>query len=240
MKKKWRITSAITNTIIIVMLISLTVVSFGGQYSSFVSLGANDRPYYKGNTARGEVALMINVYWGTEYLDDMLKVLENHNAKATFFVGGSWASKNSEYLNKMISAGHEIGNHGYFHKDHAKLNYAQNESEIKSNNVLVNGLTGYKMTLFAPPSGSFNDTTLKVAADLGMQTIMWSRDTIDWRDKDSSIVFSRATNKVAAGDMILMHPTAHTLAALGDILTFYENNSLTPVTVSQIIKQEII
>ena len=96
------------------------------------------------------------------------------------------------------------------------------------------------MTLFAPPSGSFNDITLKVAADLGMQTIMWSRDTIDWRDKDSSLVFSRATNKVTAGDMILMHPTAHTLAALGEILSFYEENNLTPVKVSQIIKQEII
>lgn len=240
MKKYRRITSAVTNIIIIVMLISLTVVSFSGQYSSFVSLNANDRPYYKGNPTRGEVALMINVYWGTEYLDDMLKVLDNHNAKCTFFVGGSWASKNSEYLEKMIERGHEIGNHGYFHKDHAKLNYAQNESEIKSNNVLVNGLTGYKMTLFAPPSGSFNDITLKVAADLGMQTIMWSRDTIDWRDKDSSLVFSRATNKVTAGDMILMHPTAHTLAALGEILSFYEENDLTPVTVSQIIKQEII
>lgn len=240
MKKYRRITSAVTNIIIIVMLISLTVVSFSGQYSSFVSLNANDRPYYKGNPTRGEVALMINVYWGTEYLDDMLKVLDNHNAKCTFFVGGSWASKNSEYLEKMIEKGHEIGNHGYFHKDHAKLNYAQNESEIKSNNVLVNGLTGYKMTLFAPPSGSFNDITLKVAADLGMQTIMWSRDTIDWRDKDSSLVFSRATNKVTAGDMILMHPTAHTLAALGEILSFYEENNLTPVTVSQIIKQEII
>ncbi len=240
MKKYRRITSAVTNIIIIVMLISLTVVSFSGQYSSFVSLNANDRPYYKGNPTRGEVALMINVYWGTEYLDDMLQVLENHNAKCTFFVGGSWASKNSEYLEKMIEKGHEIGNHGYFHKDHAKLNYAQNESEIKSNNVLVNGLTGYKMTLFAPPSGSFNDITLKVAADLGMQTIMWSRDTIDWRDKDSSLVFSRATNKVTAGDMILMHPTAHTFAALGEILSFYEENNLTPVTVSQIIKQEII
>ena len=84
MKKYRRITSAVTNIIIIVMLISLTVVSFSGQYSSFVSLNANDRPYYKGNPTRGEVALMINVYWGTEYLDDMFQVLENHNAKCTF------------------------------------------------------------------------------------------------------------------------------------------------------------
>ncbi len=240
MKKVSKFASSVTNVIIIAMLFTLTLVSFSGQYSSFVFTQSNDRPYYKGNTTRGEVALMINVYWGTEYLDGMLKTLENHNAKATFFVGGSWAAKNKEYLDKMIAAGHEIGNHGYFHKDHSKLDAKQNEAEITSTNTLVKGLTGYGMTLFAPPSGSFSDVTLKVAHSAGMSVIMWSRDTIDWRDKDSSLVYSRATNKIGAGDMILMHPTAHTLAALGDILKYYEQNDLTPVTVSQIISQEII
>ena len=112
----------------------------------------------------------------------------------------------------MIEGGHELGNHGYFHKDHAKLDAKQNEAEITSTNTLVKGLTGYDITLFAPPSGSYSDTTLKVAHAHG----------------------------IGAGDMILMHPTAHTLSALGDILTYYEQNALTPVTVSQIISQEII
>lgn len=238
--KKFKYAGAITNIIIIAMLFTLTLVSFSGQYSSLVFTRSEDRPYYKGNSTRGEVALMINVYWGTEYLDDMLKVLKNHNAKVTFFVGGCWVEKNKDYLDKMIEAGHEIGNHGYFHKDHAKLNAEQNKTEITANNAIVKSLTGYDMTLFAPPSGSYSDTTLKVAHEAGMSVIMWSRDTIDWRDKDSSLVYSRATNKIGAGDMILMHPTAHTLAALGDILSYYENNNLTPVTVSQIISQEII
>ena len=238
--KKFKYAGAITNVIIIVMLFTLTLVSFSGQYSSFVFTQSDDRPYYKGNTTRGEVALMINVYRGTEYLDDMLKVIKNHDAKVTFFVGGSWAAKNKEYLDKMIADGHEIGNHGYFHKDHAKLSAEQNKAEITANNAIVKSMTGIDMTLFAPPSGSYSDTTLKVAHSIGMSVIMWSRDTIDWRDKDSSLVYGRATNKIGAGDMILMHPTAHTLAALGDILTYYENNHLTPVTVSQIISQEII
>lgn len=238
--KNFKYAGAITNIIIIAMLFTLTLVSFSGQYSSLVFTRSEDRPYYKGNSTRGEVALMINVYWGTEYLDDMLKVLKNHNAKVTFFVGGCWVEKNKDYLDKMIEAGHEIGNHGYFHKDHAKLNAEQNKTEITANNAIVKSLTGYDMTLFAPPSGSYSDTTLKVAHEAGMSVIMWSRDTIDWRDKDSSLVYSRATNKIGAGDMILMHPTAHTLAALGDILSYYENNNLTPVTVSQIISQEII
>lgn len=240
MSKLLKFRGAITNILIIGILIGLTVVSFTNQYASTVALPSNDRPYYKGNTQRGEVALMINVYWGTEYIEDMLKVLKNHNAKATFFVGGCWANSNSDTLRKIIDEGHEIGNHGYFHKDHAKLNYEQNKAEITSTNALVKGLCNYDIRLFAPPSGSFNDTTLEVAGSLGMPVIMWSRDTIDWRDKDSSLVYSRATNKIQAGDMILMHPTAHTLAALGDILKYYEQNNLTPVTVSQIISQQTI
>lgn len=240
MSKFFKMRSAVTNILIIGILIGLTIVSLSNQYSSVVTAPGNDRPYYKGNTQRGEVAIMINVYWGTEYIDDMLKVLENHNAKATFFVGGSWVNSNSDTLRKIIDAGHEVGNHGYFHKDHAKLNYQQNEAEITSTNTLVKALCNYDIKLFAPPSGSFSDVTLEVAAKLNMPVIMWSRDTIDWRDKDSSLVYSRATNKIQAGDMILMHPTTHTLTALGDILTYYENNDLTPVTVSQIISQQTI
>lgn len=170
--KKFKYAGAITNVIIIVMLFTLTLVSFSGQYSSFVFTQSDDRPYYKGNTT-GEVALMINVYWGTEYLDDMLKVIKNHDAKVTFFVGGSWAAKNKEYLDKMIADGHEIGNHGYFHKDHAKLSAEQNKAEITANNAIVKSMTGIDMTLFAPPSGSYSDTTLKVAHSIGMSVIMW-------------------------------------------------------------------
>ncbi len=240
MLRKIKMHSAVTNVLIIGILIGLAVVSFSNQYTSLVDAPGSDRPYYKGNTARGEVALMINVYWGTEYIEDMLEVLDKHNAKATFFVGGSWANSNPDLLREIISKGHEVGNHGYFHKDHAKLNYEQNKAEITSTNTLVKAIADYEITLFAPPSGSYNNTTLEVAASLGMPVIMWSRDTVDWRDKDSSLVYTRATNKIQAGDMILMHPTAHTLAALGDILKYYEDNSLTPVTVSQIISEQTI
>lgn len=240
MIKNIKLHSAVTNVIIIGILIGLAFVSFSNQYSSFVDASGSDRPYYKGNETRGEVALMINVYWGTEYIEDMLEVLDNHNAKATFFVGGSWANSNPDVLRKIIEKGHEIGNHGYFHKDHAQLNYEQNLAEITSTNTLVKAIADYEITLFAPPSGSFSNTTLKAAASLGMPVIMWSRDTVDWRDKDSSLVYTRATDKISAGDMILMHPTAHTLAALGEILDYYEEHSLTPVTVSRIISEQTI
>ena len=63
---------------------------------------------------------------------------------------------------------------------------------------------------------------------------MWSKDTIDWRDNDTSLIYERATKKLSNGDLILMHPTANTLQALPQILQFCKDNSfkVTPVSIT--------
>ena len=68
---------------------------------------------------------------------------------------------------------------------------------------------------------------------MGMQTILWSRDTIDWRDKNTAIIYTRATKNVEVGEFILMHPMRETADALTDILKYYQKNQLKVVTVSE-------
>lgn len=192
-------------------------------------------PIYNGNRQGNMVSLMVNVYWGTEYLDEMLKILEEENVKTTFFVGGCWVSKNGDMLEKIYNAGHEIGNHGYSHKDHKKLSQEAQRREIETNHKLVKSIIGIEMNLFAPPSGSYNNTTLAVAEELGYKTIMWSKDTIDWRDKDENTTFVRATKDIKAGDLVLMHPTQHTANALGKIIKTLKEKGLSVATVSQVL-----
>lgn len=191
---------------------------------------------YHGDTESNNVCLMINVYWGTEYLDSMLKTLKDSGVKTTFFVGGSWVAKNNEMLRKIYDDGHEIANHGYYHKDHAKLSREQNQNEIYLTQTLVEEIVGVKTNLFAPPSGSFNNKVISVASDLGYKTIMWTHDTIDWRDKNENLIFDRATKKTVGGDLILMHPTGKTALALGDIISTLKNKGLNLTTVSNVIK----
>ena len=166
-------------------------------------------------------------------LGRILQTLQKHGAKATFFIGGCWADDNVECLRAIYAAGHEIGNHGYFHKDHAKLDLVQNQKEISSCNRFIELSLGEAPTLFAPPSGAYNDDTVKAASLLGMKTILWSKDTIDWRDKNVSLIYTRATKNIRIGDFILMHPMKETADALDDILKYYEQNNLKPVTVSE-------
>lgn len=215
----------IASVLIVVAMVSLNV--------SYITPASGNTAIYHGNTNRSEVALMFNVYWGTEYIEPILQVLETHSAKATFFVGGSWVAKNGDTLKKIVSKGHEIGCHGYSHKDAKDLTYAQNTDEIMLTNKLVKELTGINIRLFAPPSGSLGSEMFRACQDLNLDVIMWTRDTIDWRDKDSNLVLKRATKDIQNGDFILMHPTEHTLKALPLIIGTLEGKGLSLKTVSQ-------
>lgn len=225
----------IPNLIIILILVTFSALTFNPSLKSVFGGNTNSAIYY-GNKNSNKVSLMFNVYWGTEYLNDILSVLKQNNITTTFFVGGKWVETEPEILKQIYNDGHEIGNHGYFHKDHDKLSYNQNKEEISYCHTLVKKTINYDMNLFAPPSGAFNKTTLNVANELGYKTIMWSKDTIDWRDKDSELVYSRATKNVMGGDLILMHPTQHTLNALNKIIDYYKSKNLEVVTVSNNIK----
>ena len=66
-----------------------------------------------------------------------------------------------------------------------------------------------------------------------MKTILWSRDTIDWRDKNAALIYTRATKNVRGGEFVLMHPMEATADALDDILKYYEKQSLSVITVSE-------
>lgn len=214
---------------ILVAVFGLTIVS------PFQKVNGNNQNnvYYSGNTKNNMVTLMINVYWGNEFLYDILNILKQHNITTTFFVGGSWVEKHSDLFLSIAECGHEIGNHGFFHKDHSKLSYSENQTEILACHKIVKTYANVSMDLFAPPSGYIGDNVLSAATDLGYKVIMWTHDTIDWRDDDVDLIVKRATNNVKAGDLILMHPTKATALALPSILEIMYQKGFTVGTVSK-------
>lgn len=213
------------------------VIAIVGGFAIFAGLkvvttSAVSGVYYNGDTSSNKVTLMINVYWGTEYLDDMLATLAEKDVKTTFFIGGTWAVLNEDYLNKIYQAGHEIANHGYHHKDHDKLDEQGNLNEISTTHKIIKELLDVDMNLFAPPSGAYDKLTVSCAESLGYHTIMWTRDTIDWRDHDAEVIYQRAIKKAKGGDLILMHPTEATAQALPRIIDYFQSNNFTLTTVS--------
>lgn len=188
---------------------------------------------FAGDKKSNNVSLMINVYWGNDSLVKMLDILKKHEVKTTFFIGGSWAKDNEALLKRIFDEGHEIGSHGYLHKDHSKLSYEDNLTEIQVCHEIVKTKLGIEMELFAPPSGAYNSNTTKAANFLNYKTIMWSKDTIDWRDHDTSVIYNRAVTNMSGGDLILMHPTQNTADALEKIILYAKNHNFCLTTVSK-------
>ncbi|MBQ9756376.1 MAG: polysaccharide deacetylase family protein [Clostridia bacterium] len=224
--------TAITNLFLVLIFSAVVAVSFLPEKTVPIYGNKNITAIYNGNRQNPNVSLMFNVYENTEIVNSIIDTLNEYGAKATFFVGGCWADDNELTLKKMVESGHEIANHGYFHKDHKKLSADENRQEIYNTSVIVKALCGVETNLFAPPSGSFSYTTLEVATDLGYRVIMWSKDTIDWRDKDQNLVFTRATKNLSNGDLVLMHPKSHTLSALPRIIDYIKGAGFNAVTVS--------
>ena len=89
------------------------------------------------------------------------------------------------------------------------------------------------MELFAPPGGSYNQNTIRASEFLGYKTIMWTRDTIDWRDHNTSLIYNRAVTNMCGGDLILMHPPETTAEALSNIISYAKKHKFELVTVSE-------
>ena len=146
--------------------------------SDAVSGEARMIPIYNVNTADKKVAITFNCAVGNSDIDKILSVLENYNVKATFFLLGSWADDYMEEVQKIYDAGHEIGNHGYSHKDLPTMNYENIMLDIQKCNETVRNITGHSPTLFRAPSGAYDNKTISAAENLGMMTIQWDVESL--------------------------------------------------------------
>ena len=198
-------------------------------------------PIYRGNPEKPMVSLLINVAWGNEYIPVILETLRKSEIKATFFFDGSWVKKNPELAQLIFADGHEIGNHAYSHPNLQQRSAEDTTEELTMTNDVIKETLGIKPKWFAPPSGSFNQTTIKVADELGMKTILWTVDTVDWKKPTPSEMISRVMkNGMENGTMILMHPTKPVAEGLETLIQEIEKKGQKLGTVSEMMSEKRI
>jgi probable sporulation protein (polysaccharide deacetylase family) len=197
-------------------------------------------PIYRGHPDKPMVSFIINVAWGNEYLPEMLATLKKHQVKASFFLEGRWVKNNPELAKMIVSAGHEVGNHSYTHPDMKRISAAQTRDQLLKTNEVIEAATGKKSIWFAPPSGSYRDETVTIAAEFKMKTVMWTVDTIDWQKPSPNQLINRVISKISNGSMVLMHPTESTAKSLDTLITLIEEKGLKIGTVSDLMSEERI
>lgn len=195
-------------------------------------------PIYKGHPEKQMVSFIINVAWGNEYLTDILATLKKHNVSASFFLEGRWAQNNPELAKMIEAAGHEIGNHSYSHPDMAKISSSKIREEIQKTNEVIKAITDKPVQWFGPPSGSFRDETVQIAAQENLKTVMWTVDTVDWKKPSPEQLLNRVLDKVHNGAMILMHPTDSTAKSLDQLIIGLKQKNLQIGTVSDLLSSD--
>ena len=196
------------------------------------------QPVYQGNKNSGRVALAINVAWGEEHLGEMLKVLAEEKVKATFFFVGTWVKLFPEQVRAIAAAGHEVANHGLFHGHPAQMSREDVKKLIADNALLLWSVTGKQpANLFAPPYGEISPEVLAAAGELGNYTILWSVDTVDWKNPEPTGMLQRVLSKVEPGGIILMHPTVASKTALRQLIRSLRQRNLEPCTVSMVMQK---
>lgn len=138
----------------------------------------------------------------SKYTDDILSLLKENNAYATFFVVGNKVETYSSTINTMIKNGNEIGNHSYSHKWLSRLSTNSIKEEIELTQNVLKNIAGYTPTLIRPTYGAVNK---KLRNSTDLKVILWDVDTKDWKIKSEEKIAERALNSIENGDIVLMH-----------------------------------
>ena len=136
------------------------------------------------------------------YTPRILKTLKENNSVATFFVVGNRVPTYSDTVKKAHDMGCEIGNHTYEHKSLPNLSETEVKRQISKTNKEVKKAIGEKPVIMRPTGGA---TNTKIKKWVGMPSIIWSVDTLDWKTRNADSTRRAVLNRVKDGDIVLMH-----------------------------------
>ena len=162
-------------------------------------------------------------------VEKILDVLKNHNATGAFFVLENIIMRNPEIVKRMSDEGHLVCNHTAKHHDMTTItNKNQFAKELNTLEEAYFSLTGREMAKFyRPPEGRFSEQNLKYAKELGYKTVFWSFAYADWdnnKQPDEQASIDKVLAHTHNGEIILLHPTSATNAAIMDrLLSEWEN-----------------
>jgi len=183
-----------------------------------------------------QVALTFDTTFGDDYTAEILKVLEENDVSATFFVMGAWAAKYPASLELIALSGNEIANHSMSHERYTDL---QPKDIIADANACKDYL--YKScdvttNIIRMPYGAFDDESLFTLTGEGFVPVKWSLDSKDWKMIDSSEIINRIKQDSRPGDIILFQSNSEQTAnALESVIIDLKTKGLQPVKLSEMI-----
>ena len=196
-------------------------------------------PIYSVAREDKKISISFDCAWGTEYTQTILDELERNQIKCTFFAVEFWVEKNPEFAKKIVDAGHELGTHSRTHSYMSKLSESEIKDELATSVSAIERITGQKTNLFRAPYGDYDNLLIDTAKSMGLYTIQWDVDSLDWKNLSATEIALRITNGVKSGSIILCHNNGlHTAEALPMIFSTLKNRGYEFVPIGELIYKE--
>jgi peptidoglycan-N-acetylglucosamine deacetylase len=170
----------------------------------------------------------------------LLDVLAKQSVRATFFMIGRYVRQRPDIARAVAQAGHVVGNHTFTHP----LLIFKSETEMRTELIdchrALQDAIGEHSNLFRPPFGGRRPATLRIACELGLQTVMWNVTGYDWNAPPAAVIEKRVVRQMRGGDVILLHDGSHralgadraqTVIATGNLIGRYRDQGYEFVTV---------
>lgn len=224
--------------IILVALISVFSIYKVSVEQAF-KVAARQLPIYRVETEEKKLAISFDCAWGVDYTDSLLETMKDENVRCTFFTVEFWATKYPDYLKKISDSGHEIGTHSATHPYMSKLSKSSIIKELQTSSYAIEKVTGKKVEVFRAPYGDYDDLLIETAMELGLYTIQWDVDSLDWKDLSAREITDRVLSKVKNGSIVLFHNQGlHTAEALPSIIKELKNRGYSFVTIGELIYRD--
>ncbi|MBS1790042.1 MAG: polysaccharide deacetylase family protein [Acidobacteria bacterium] len=228
------------------LLIGILVILLGGAVALFQLSKSRTFQFFgqivpRVNTSEKIVALTFDDGPTTSATGEILKVLNEKNVKATFFVIGAELEQNMAEGRKIVAAGHELGNHSYSHERMILVTPSFVRQEIETTDRLIRE-TGYSGEItFRPPFGKKLLALPHYLSKTGRKTITWDvePDSYPRIAADSAKIIAETRLRARPGSIILLHamyPSRQpSLQAIGGVIDGLQQDGYRFLTVSELL-----
>lgn len=192
------------------------------------------------NISTKKIAITFDDGPNSQFTSEVLKILSEYNAKATFFCIGEQVEKHPEVLKSIVNEGHIVGNHSYTHNYFINFKSTQGWiAELQKADEVIERVTGVKPTLFRPPFGVTTPHLAKAIKASGHRVIAWNIRSFDTVLKNPEVILKRLTHQVKPGSVILLHDNHPKIVyILERLLQFLQENDYQVVTINQLLHEK--
>ncbi len=193
-------------------------------------------PIYRVERDDNKIAVTFDVAWENSNTDELLDILNEYDAKATFFITGDWCDRYPDDVKKFADAGHEIENHSDQHPHVEGINVNDLINDTRECSRKIKMITGKEPVLYRAPYGEYDDSLLTTLEGMGLKTIQWDVDSVDWNKPTSEQITKKVLENTKSGSILLFHnDLQNTTEALPNVLKGLKEKGFEFVTVDELI-----